>query len=116
MHLQQVRPHDSFPSGDSRALVELRFDPDELAERYGLSFEESYDDLDWFKLAAVALPDGSQAWLTKYQGEQEPGTTVYVDAAADPAMAKEQLAQTLGLTEDDFRWVTPELEQASAQL
>ena len=116
MHVRQVRPHHHFPSGDSRALVELRFDPEELAARYGLTFAEDYDDLDWFELAAIELGDGSQAWLTKYRGEQEPGTTVYVDAGADPVAAKEQLARALGLGDEDFCWVAPELDLRSARM
>ena len=107
MPVRQVPPHEYFPSGDSRALVELSFDPEELATRYGLAFEERYDDLDWFKLAAIELPDGSQSWLIKYRGEQEPGTTVYVDAGADLTAAKELLKQALGLTDDDVLWVSP---------
>jgi hypothetical protein len=107
MAVEQVRPQAQFPSGDSRALVELPFEPEDLTARYGLSFEEGYDDLDWYRLAAIALPDGSQAWLVKYRGEQEAGTTVYVDAAADLGKAKDVLLQTFALAEEDLRWIAP---------
>ncbi len=99
MTVRQVRPHDRFPSGDSRALVELAPDPAELAARHQRSFEERFDDLDRFCLAAIALPDGSQAWLVKYQGEAGAGTTVYVDATADPAETKSMLLRVLALAE-----------------
>ena len=115
MQVRRVRPYDSFPGGDSRALAELRFDPDEPAKRFGLSVEEVCNDLDWSTIAAIALPDRSQAWLTKYRGEQGPGTTVSVDAAADLATVKELPTRALGLTEDDFRWVAPGLERAPAR-
>lgn len=107
MAVQQVRPQDHFPSGDSRALVEVSLDPAHLAERYGLSFEEGFDDLDWYQRAAIALPDGSQAWLMKYRGERGVGTTVYVDAAADPGETTEALLATLGLDERDVAWAVP---------
>jgi len=105
--VQQVQPWALFPSGDYRPLVMLRFDPEELADRYGLTFATEHDDLDEFKLAAIALPDGSQAWLTKYRGEQGPGATVLVDAGADFARAKELLLSTLGLTDADLLWESP---------
>jgi len=90
-------------------LVELPLDPTALSDRYGLSFEEGYDDLDRYQRAAIALPDGSQAWLVRYQGEQGAGTTVYVDAAADPSRTKELLLRTLALKEEDLVWSTPVL-------
>ena len=115
MPVQQVPPHEFFPSGDSRALGEVRFDPNELSVRYGLTFEERLDDLDWFSLAAIALPGGSQAWFVKYRGEQEPGTTIYVDAAADVSEAMASLTRALGLADDDFLWVTSTNEASAAR-
>ncbi len=107
MPAQQVRPHDHFPSGDSRALATLRFSPEELAECFELAFEEGFDGLDWFALAAIALPDGSQAWLMRHQGNPEPGTVVYVDADADLDQARAQVVQVLVLSPEDFLWVSP---------
>lgn len=107
MTVRQVRPHDHFPSGDSRALVEVSFDPAELAARFGLAFEEGSDDLDRYQRAVIALPDGSQAWLVKYRGERDAGTTVYVDATADPGETKRLLLRTLALADKDLRWVGP---------
>lgn len=109
MAIRQVQAHPHFPSGDSRALVEIPFDPAELAARFGLAFEDAYDDLDRYQRAAIALPDGSQAWLVKYRGEADAGTTVYVDAAADVDAAKNLLLRTMLLTEEDLLWVAPEV-------
>lgn len=110
MAVHQVQPDTTFPSGDSHALAMLRFAPEELAQRYGLRFAEDYDDLGWFKLAAIALPDGSQAWLLRHRGNPAPGTVIYVDANADLRRAKTQLKQVLGLTDDDLVWITPLLD------
>lgn len=113
MPVRQVPPHAFFPSGDSRALAELRLDPEGLSARHGLTFEERLDDLDWFRLAAIELPDESQAWLIKYRGEREPGTTVYVDAEADVAKATALLTRALGLTDDDVAWAAPGAEASA---
>ncbi len=107
MPVRQVPPHRHFPSGDSRPLVVLAGEPRELAARYGLSFEEGADDFDAFHLVAVALADGSQAWLLKYRGDPNPGTVVYVDTGADFARAKALLAQALELADEDILWVSP---------
>jgi hypothetical protein len=115
MRVHQVVPHQRWPSGDSRDLAEIRFAPDELATRFGLQFEEDLDDLDWFKLAALQLPDGSQVWLYKYRGDQFTGTAVRADAGADFAKTKEQLKQALDLSEDDLLWVAP-AARASASI
>ncbi len=45
MSIEQVHPHKIFPSGDRRALLEIRFDPDELTKRYGLQSVDVHDDL-----------------------------------------------------------------------
>ena len=107
MPVRQVPPHQHFPSGDSRPLVVLTGEPRQLAARYGLSFEEGEDDFDAFHLAAIALADGSQAWLLKYRGDPNPGTVVYVDVAADFAHAKALLDQALELADEDILWVSP---------
>lgn len=110
MLVRQVQPDAMFPSGDSLALAMLRFAPKELAQRYGLSFNEDYDDLGWYTLAAIVLPDGSQAWLLRHRGNPVPGTVVYVDADADLIQATTQLKQVLALTDDDITWVAPLLD------
>ena len=116
MHVQQVHRHEYWPSGDSRDLAEVRFSPEELASRYGLRFEEGLDDLDYFKLAAIALADGSQAWFIKYRGDQYPGTLVRVDASADLGQAQELLQRALGLADEDFPWIAPGAAAPEASL
>lgn len=115
MAIQQAQPLKHFPSGDSRALLELATDPSDLTARLGLTFEERCDDLDRYRLAAVALADGSQAWLVKYRGEEDAGTTVYVDAAADPIATKTLVLGALALSDADVRWLAPDLAAAGAR-
>ncbi len=109
MPVRQVRPHKRFPSGDYRTLVEVPFSPEELTERYGLKFEDDSDSLDAYKLAAIALPDRSQAWFIKYQNDDEGGTLVRVDAGADPTTTMALLEQVMGLHEADFLWINPDV-------
>lgn len=108
MDVRQVPRQERWPSGDSRDLAELRFSPEELASRFNLTFEHLHDDLDWFQLAVIELPDGSQAWLYRYRGDQDTGTFVRVDAHADFARTKLQLGRLLHLNKQDFLWSAPD--------
>ena len=109
MSVRQVKPHMRFPSGDYCNLAELAFSPEELTERYGLKFEDGADNLDAYKLAAIELPDHSQAWFIKYQGDDDGGTLVRVDAGADPTTTMALLEQVMGLHEADFPWINPDV-------
>ena len=114
MPIRRVRAHDHFPSGDGRALLERPFDPPDLAARDGLAFEDGIDDLDRYRQAAIALPNGPQAWLVTYHGERDAGTTVYVDASADLDAARDQLLQTLSIADAGLTWVAPGVTNATS--
>ncbi len=114
MRVQQVPPHEYSLSGDGRPIAMLALEPDELAARYGLAFEEGYDTLDYFERAAIALADGSQVWLMRHRGNPVAGTIIYADAAADPSRVRGLLAHALGLDEADFLWTAPSSEAPAA--
>lgn len=107
MNIRQVKPHEHWPSGDSRPIAVLPFDIPTLVERFGLTFREGLDDLDRYQLAAIALGDGQQAWLIRYEGDPSPGTVALVDRGADVEDAQSLLAEALGLTRDAFLWTAP---------
>jgi hypothetical protein len=107
VRIYQVKPQKHWPSGDSRPIAVLPFDVPALADRYGLTFQEGIDDLDRFRLAAIELGNGQQAWLTRYEGDPSPGTVVLVDSDADVAEAQSLLAKALGLKRDAFLWIAP---------
>ena len=115
MHIRQVQPHERWSSGDSRAIAVPAAEPDTLAAQYGLTFEEGADDLDYYRLAAVALADGSHVWLMRHWGNPAPGTVVYADAHADANETRHLLAHTLGLHERDFIWIAPAVAVAAAR-
>lgn len=110
-HIHQVPPQERWPGGDSRSLAVLKLSLEALSEHYGIEFEEDYDDLDYYFLAAIQLPDHSQVWLTHYRGEPESETTVTVDVDADFPRTLHLLAKVLSLSlspEDKaFTWISP---------
>ena len=112
MPVRQIAPY-RWPSGDNRPIATLALDPAELTARYGLVFEEGWDNLDYLQRAAIELADGSQAWLMRHRGDRSPGTVVYVDAAADFGRARNLVLQALELTPAAFIWVAPDPEPAA---
>src|SRR5437868_2875254 len=113
MQVHQVRPYMQWPSGDSRPIVRLRANPAELQERYGILFEHDSDDFDEYDLAAIELPDRTQAWLMRHVGNPESGTIVYVDASVNFEQAKDFLVDMLSLSPQEITWITPFLAHRS---
>lgn len=103
MQVRQVAPR-RFPSGDRRAIAIIGLEPEALAERYDLAFEQGVDDLDYFSAAAIELSSGAQLLLLRYLRLPEPGTEVMADAHADPVACRRELLRELGLTEADLTW------------
>jgi hypothetical protein len=107
MGVHQVTPRKTWPSGDSRPIAVLPYEPPELSQLYGLSFKDGIDDLDRYKLAAIELPNGGQAWIYKHQSDPNPGTVVHVDAASDIEDALSGIAEALGIERSQFLWTAP---------
>ena len=107
MKIHQVKPQKHWPSGDSRPIAVLPFGIATLADRYGLTFEEEIDDLDHYRLAAIQLSNGQQAWLTRYESDPGPGTVVHIDRNADVEVAQSLLGKALGLKRIAFLWLAP---------
>jgi hypothetical protein len=107
VNVRQVEPWRQWPSGDSRPIAVLPYSLRELSRRYGLVFQEGTDDLDRFRLAAIELANGEQAWIYKYDSDLNPGTVVHVDAASDVAEAQSLLLEALGLDRDSLLWAAP---------
>lgn len=107
MNIHQAKPWKHWPSGDSRPIAVLPFDVAELSDQYGLTFQEGIDDLDRFRLAAIELGNGQQAWLTRHEGDPSPGTVVLVDSAFDIEEAQSLLGKALDLKRVAFLWMAP---------
>jgi hypothetical protein len=95
---------DQRPRGDPRPLAVLPWEPDEMP----LTFEDTFDDLDYVKVAEIELPDGWQFSLRRHRGSPTHGVAVYV-VADDSKMvqALASLLRSLRLTRDRLIWVSP---------
>lgn len=115
MDVRQVVPWRHWPSGDSRPLAVLAIEPPGLADRDDQVFGEDVDDLDRYRLAAIALGDGQQAWLITHDGDPNPGTVVLVDAAADVGDSLRLVAHAFALTPELVLRTAPVLAAAARE-
>lgn len=105
MEVQQVPSHFRFPSGDSQYLAVIKHSPAKLSELYSLSFENDYDDFDYYQLAALNGGKHGQIWLFRYRNSPDPGTEILVDAAVNPDIVLDELLAAMHLSADDLSWV-----------
>jgi hypothetical protein len=67
-------------------------DPAALESRWGLRFDDSFDNLDYVKVAVVQLQDGPRLTLLRHRGSPVPGIEL---CAVDASPASYDAAQTL---------------------
>lgn len=87
----------------SEPLALLALEPEDLSERLGLGFDDSFDGLDSLKLCLLRLPSQRKVALIRHLGS--PGTLVAVrpvDVENPDALAEVQTA--LGLDWSDVSW------------
>ncbi len=119
IRLEQVAPHKTWPSGDSRTALMIDKEPEDITKNHGIEFEEGLDSLDYYSLAAIKLSCERQAWLWKYRRapKVDPikapngGTEVKVDMNENLRLAGEEVLGLLGLTEDNVTWTNSEAKK-----
>jgi hypothetical protein len=86
-------------------IAVLNAEPDELLRRFGLNFQQSYDDLDEVQVAVLELGSDRRVTLTRHRGSPTQGTVVEAlpaEIAHGDVLA--QLGTALELKREDFAW------------
>lgn len=96
---------DGWPSGDSKPVLELTFEPDEIEKKYGLAFLRDRDDLDWYRGAHFYDAELGVVVLTRHESSPSSGTGVYVDASIDTSFAIKKIKAIFDLDSKDILWV-----------
>ncbi len=104
--LRQVVPHRLWPNGDGWTVAILSRSPEQLAASHGLSFEEGFDDLDLFDLAALDCPEIGQLWLFRHRQSPEAGVEVIVDTGVERNAALAALLASGVASQDSLVWTT----------
>jgi hypothetical protein len=73
-------------------ITMIAADPADLERRWGIRFEDSFDNLDYVKVAVVQLQDGPRLTLLVHRGSPAPGIEL---CAVDASPASYDAAQTL---------------------
>src|SRR5437588_8639147 len=93
-------------------ITMIAADPADLECRWGIRFDESFDNLDYVKVAVVQLQDGPRLTLLLHRGSPVPGIEL---CAVDASPASYDAAQTLvtTLSPHEIIWWRPTKESTS---
>ena len=89
-------------------ITMIAADPADLESRWGIRFDDSFDNLDYVKVAVVQLQDGRRLTLLVHRGSSVPGIEL---CAVDASPASYDAAQTLAtlLRPHEIIWWRPPL-------
>jgi hypothetical protein len=96
-------PASGWPTGQTQLLMLTHVRPEELAEKFGLVFEDDVDDLSYVKLAVVRGSFGIAGLMARDPAPFE-GVLVYVDRDVDLVSVRAAVMSELGLTGSDISW------------
>jgi hypothetical protein len=115
----QVPLSDQALSGGLAALPEeevpwwpvaiIALEPFEIEQKYHIEFNDSFDNLDYLKVAVLDMCSGVRVALKRHRGTPGPGTDIGVSARYihdyEPVVA--EVVDALGLHPDDVLWSRP---------
>lgn len=80
-------------------IVMVAADPSELEARYGLHFDDTFDNLDYVKVAVVQLNSGARLTLLVHRGNPVPSVELCaVDASSVSVQGASLLARSLNVS------------------
>jgi hypothetical protein len=90
--------------GDAIAFTSIR--SSELAELLGISFQETFDDLDRCQAAVLALDFRFQVTLKEHRFSPEPGVEICAGHGGKSSRLRlAKILATLGLTRKQLTWI-----------
>jgi hypothetical protein len=105
--LEQV-PLDAVTGGLAEPVATIKWEPNELEERYGIQFSESQDDLDHLVIALVRPPSGRVFALMRHRHQPNPGTDIVInEESPDLKQDMAEAVRHLGLSRGDLKWLHP---------
>ncbi len=88
------------------AMITVR--ASELSQLAGISFQESFDDLDRCSVAVLRSPRGFSVTLKEHPRSPVQGVVIYTEPAAVSSGRLHEILSGLGLTTDELTWTVPE--------
>ena len=97
---------------ETKLVVMIRQEPEDILGLTQLEFTESYDDLDYLVFATLTLPSQNRVALVRHQNSPQPGIEIYVKRDLNNTLEIIQEALTeMNLTIKDLIWIHPEYER-----
>lgn len=90
-------------------VAKLRLAPDAFTERYGITFVDERDDLDYLKAAVIASDSGRRFGLVYYPRAPEPrGVEVWVyEHSTELSAEMADFMTTFPMSSADYLWIHP---------
>lgn len=93
-----------WPSGDSRPIILLSYEPNEIQEKYDLEFFREKDDLGWFEGSHFYDENLGPVVFMRYKDSPTDGTVIYIDSGLDFVKSYDILIKILDLSEESIAW------------
>lgn len=86
----------------------IKLSPDELARRFDLAFQHSFDNLDAIELALIEFSSGERVALIHHQGFPENETELFVDPSSwQRRDVVDDVLQTMSIRATELSWRQP---------
>ena len=99
------QPLAEMPRLDFMPIATMKLDPQQLTERFGISFEDDFDDLYYLKGALVLPSKDNFLYLLKYINIETVSTDILIPRhAIAPQIQLDDFLHALGLNQTDLSW------------
>ncbi len=87
-------------------VLVVALEPSDFEQRLGVTFHDSFDNLDYLKVAVLQMPGGPRIAIIRHRGSPTPGTDICLSEAVfdrNPAIVA-QVLETLDVRGEDIVW------------
>lgn len=109
----QIKLSD-WPTGLYKEVATFPIKQEDWTSKYGIQFEESYDDLAAFTAAIIVSPKGTRYCLKRYHHPQQTWFTLHIMGKkgnifeGSPGVELQEFLDLFGLTTSHLSWLNPE--------
>jgi hypothetical protein len=105
-----------LPQDLGRNLAMLRIEPEQISKRTGIQFRETYDDLDYLKLAVIRTSSNKKFGLTRHLHAPEKGVVIHSSRSQNTLIEDlREILSILGVRIHEVRWVNSDVRISLAQ-
>ncbi|MFH2061041.1 MAG: hypothetical protein ABIJ59_19410 [Pseudomonadota bacterium] len=103
-YFKQLKVKEWLPT-INKAVAVLKYEPDDLEKKLSIKFNESHDELDYFKIAVFELVNKKQFCLIRYKGNPSSGTEIWItNESLDINNEIDEILNNLQFNESDLKW------------